>query len=341
METPSLMHVEARAAASLVALQRQTNRATIERLVASLHAKPPRFVVTLARGSSDNAATYARYLIERQLGCLTGSLSPSVSSVYSSALDFTGSLLIAVSQSGRSPDIVGTARSARARGARIVALVNDETSPLAAEADFFLHIGAGPECSVAATKTFTLSLVALLDFIAKWSEDGGLRTELDMLPERLEASFDLDWSTALAPLRNARNMFVVARGHAYGVAQEMALKLKETCSIHGEAISAAEVRHGPMALVDRGFPILFIGQNDASLSDTSELAHSFSARGAQVMHSGLNFDGGVDLPCLEADPRVQPILQVQSFYRFCEELARARGFDPDRPPYLNKVTQTV
>lgn len=337
----SLMFAEAQSAAGLLAAQRTRNAETLARLANSLRGTPPRFIVTLARGSSDNAATYARYLIERRLGLLTGSLSPSVSSVYDAPLEFTGGLMIAISQSGRSPDIIGTARKARERGARVVALVNDSASPLAREADFFIDIAAGAEQSVAATKTFTLSLAAILDLISHWSEDSELAAQLDQLPALLAASWNLDWSGALAHMVGATSMFVVARGQAFGVAQELALKLKETCSIHAEAISAAEVRHGPMALVAANFPVLFVGQPDETLPDTAALARTFALRGARVIQTGLGAVPGISLPHIEADPVVLPLLQLQSFYRLCEMLSRVRGLDPDNPPHLKKVTQTL
>ena len=337
----SLMFAEAKSVAGLIEQQRASNAHTVGRLVAALRISPPHFVVTLARGSSDNAATYARYLIERRLNLLTGSLAPSVSSIYETPLQFRGQLLIAISQSGRSPDIVGTARRARDQGACVVAVVNDPGSPLAHEADYCLHIAAGPEHSVAATKTFMLSVTAMLDFVATWAGDDRLSKHLSDIGSQLAASWELDWSAALAPLTGASSAFIVARGHALGVAQEVALKLKETCSLHAEAISAAEIRHGPMALVGPGFPVIFLGQSDQSQAATLELAKEFSARGARVMQSGLGEPIGTVLPHVDADAAVVPLLQLQSFYRLCERLARVRGLDPDRPPHLNKVTQTV
>lgn len=341
MPSSTLMFAEAKSASTLIAPQRQQNAAVIAQLRRVFKTRRPRTIVTLARGSSDNAATFARYLIERRLGIITGSLAPSVSSVYGAELAFDDCFLIAISQSGRSPDIVGTARRAKLRGATVIAIVNDTTSPLASEADFCLAVAAGPELSVAATKSFTLSLTAILDLLAALGQHDDLIRSLDELPRLLSSAWEQDWSPAIEPLKGASSVFVVARGHAFGIAQEVALKLKETCSIHAEAISAAEVRHGPMALVGMGFSVILLGQPDAALSDTSGLAIEFAKRGATVIHSGLAIEEGIALPEFEANAVIAPILQLQSFYRFCEELSRQRGFDPDRPPYLNKVTQTV
>ncbi|MEV5034427.1 SIS domain-containing protein [Sphingobium sp. LMC3-1-1.1] len=341
LDPPSRMFVEAAESGAVAARQRKANAAALVRLCAQLRKQPPRAVLTLGRGSSDNAATFGRYLVERQLGVLTSSVAPSVASVYEATPTLADTLLIAISQSGRSPDLLATVDAARAQGARIVAMVNDETSPLAHEADALLALSAGPERSVAATKSFIASLVAALDLIAAWTSDAEMARQLDALPDLLDRAWALDWSAAIEPLADARNLFVIARGHALGVAQEIALKFKETCGLHAEAISAAEVRHGPMTLVGEGFPVLILGQPDETRESVAALAREFAGRGAMVFHAGLDIAEGVSLPVLPADPLIAPVLQVQSFYRFCEALARCRGIDPDQPPHLDKVTETL
>lgn len=340
-DAPSRMFTEAAESGAAVARQRKANAATLVRLCAQLRKQPPRAVLTLGRGSSDNAATFARYLIERHLGLLTSSVAPSVASVYEATPAVADTLLIAISQSGRSPDLLAAANAARAQGARIVAMVNDEASPLAHQADAVLALGAGPERSVAATKSFIASLSAALDLIAAWSGDVAMARQLDALPELLDRAWALDWSPAIEPLAEARNLFVIGRGHALGVAQEIALKFKETCGLHAEAISAAEVRHGPMTLVGKDFPVLILGQQDETYDSVSALAAEFEARGALVLHTGLGIAGGLPLPAIPADPLIAPILQVLSFYRLCEALARRRGINPDQPPHLAKVTETL
>jgi glucosamine--fructose-6-phosphate aminotransferase (isomerizing) len=335
------MFAEAASAPALIAAQRRTNASALAQLATAFRESPPQTVITLGRGSSDNAASFARYLFERRLGLVTGSLAPSVSSIYGASLDFANVLLLAISQSGKSPDLVGTAERAQEQGAGLVALVNDRASPLAQTADCFLDIAAGPELSVAATKTFLLSIAGILDLLRALDGDSGLDGLLDDLPAQLEQAWSFDWSAAIEPLAQARSLFVIARGHALGIAQEMALKLKETCAIHAEAISAAEVRHGPMAIVEAGFPVIVMGQDDETHEDVIALAREFAGRGASVIHSGLSIAEGLALPHLAADPLVAPVLQLQSFYRLCEALARHKGLDPDRPPHLNKVTRTL
>lgn len=337
----TLMFHEAAEAAAVVARQAVRQQAARTALAAALRRDPPRAVVTLARGSSDNAATVARYLVETHLRLMTSSAAPSVASVYDAAPDYDGALMLAISQSGKSPDLLAAAGMAREGGARLVALVNDESSPMAAIADTFLPLGAGPEKSVAATKSFIASVAALLHLIAEWDEDAGLLSALEDLPALLEQAWALDWSAALPALRDAGNLYVVARGPAFGIAQEMALKIKETCGFHAEAFSAAEVRHGPMAIVEKGFPVLLLGQDDESLESVTGLAPEFAARGALVISAGLGDVPGIRLPVLKAHPVLQPLLMVQSFYRLANAVAVARGRDPDHPPHLAKVTETV
>ncbi|RYE01578.1 MAG: SIS domain-containing protein [Sphingomonadales bacterium] len=330
----------AEAAEAGAAVGRQDVQA-VEALVTKLRADPSRIVVTLGRGSSDNAATVARYLIETHLRLLTSSVSPSAASVYDAAPDYSGALMLAISQSGKSPDLLAAAEAAKTRGARLVALVNVADSPLAELADSVLPLCAGPERSVAATKSFVTSVAGLLRLIAAWSDDAELQAALDTLPEMLHRAWALDWSPALPALTEATNLYVIARGAALGIAQEIALKIKETCGFHAEAFSAAEVRHGPMALVGQGFPVLLLGQDDEAQESVAELAAEFAGRGANVLHAGIGDAPGIRLPSLAAHPVVQPLLLVESFYRLANALAVARGHDPDRPPHLRKVTETL
>jgi glucosamine--fructose-6-phosphate aminotransferase (isomerizing) len=245
----SLMFREAGECAEVVARQRERNRGIIAELGQRLREHKPRALITLARGSSDNAATFARYLIETRAGVLTSSASPSVGSLYAATPDLAGTAVLAISQSGRSPDLLAAAEQASANGALLVAMVNDETSPLAQLAEIVVPLEAGPERSVAATKSFVASLTAILDLLAGWTQDRGIDAAISDLPETLRASWELDWTPALSPLRSAEMAYVIGRGPGLGIAQEAALKLKETCGIQAEAFSAAEVRHGPMPVV--------------------------------------------------------------------------------------------
>ena len=327
--------------AAAIVRQREANRATLEMLARTLRKAPPRFVVTAARGSSDNAATYAKYLIETQLGLATASAAPSIHSVYAAQPNFDGALFLAISQSGRSPDLLRQAEAAKRSGAHVVALVNVADAPLAQLADTVLPLHAGPELSVAATKSYLCSLGAIADLVAHWSDDAALASALDALPRQLDKAGALDWSALVNDLVDARNLFVVGRGLGLSAAQEAALKLKETCGLHAEAFSAAEVQHGPMALVERNFPVLFFTQPDDTLASTLDVAARFRERGARVRIARADAQDG-DLPfAATTHPACAPIAAVHAFYHAANALAVRRGRDPDVPPHLRKVTETV
>jgi glucosamine--fructose-6-phosphate aminotransferase (isomerizing) len=334
------MFAEAAAAPAAVRAQLARNAAMADTLGKELRALAPRAVVTCARGSSDHAATYAKYLIETRLGVLTASAAPSISSVYGARQDLQDCVFIAISQSGRSPDLLATARSAREAGAFVVALVNDEESPLATLATRVLPLSAGVETSVAATKTYLASLSALLHLVSAWSDETSLVDALAHAPALMERAWALDWSPALPLLEHAANLYVIARGVGLAVAQEAALKCKETCGLHAESFSSAEVRHGPQALLGADFPALVLAQDDETRAGLQGLAEELIGRGVDVAVAGATVPGAIELPTVGAHPAVAPILLAQSFYRLANAVAIARGMDPDSPPHLQKVTRT-
>lgn len=339
VERTSAMRREAGESGAAVARFLERNAEALRLLGGRLRAHPPAFVVTCARGSSDHAATYGKYLIETLLGLPVASAAPSVTSLFATEFQQTGALLIAISQSGRSPDLLTTVQRYKRAGAHVVVLVNDETSPLAALADTLLPLCAGPETSVAATKSFITSIAALAALAAYWSEDAALIAALDALPAQLEQAYALDWTPMADALVDARNLFIVGRGYGLSVTQEAALKLKETSGLHAEGFSSAEVRHGPMAIVQDGFPVLAFATSDQSGDDVRQAAAEFAERGAHVLIAGQG-EGANRLPVLPAHPVLEPILMIQSFYGAAEQLARRRGLDPDQPPFLRKVTET-
>ncbi|MEO5772986.1 MAG: SIS domain-containing protein [Sphingomicrobium sp.] len=336
----TLMFAEARAAADAVAAQSDC-AATLDRICSLLRDRGPHTVITCARGSSDHAATYAKYLIETRLGIPTASAAPSVTSLYAAPLHADGMLAIAISQSGRSPDLLATVRSLKAGGAFVIALVNDCSSPLADLCDEVLPLRAGTETSVAATKSFIATLAMIARLVARWTEDAALERELAELPAKLHDAFELDWSAMVDQLVECDNAYVLGRGLGLGIAQEAALKLKETSQIHAEAFSTAELQHGPMALVGPGLPLLLFGQSDAAGSGEDELVVQLRERGAPVLVAGRAAGSGALLPIIAGSAVTEPILQIQAFYRAANALAVARGRDPDQPPYLRKVTRTV
>lgn len=330
------MFAEASGAGMAVAAQLAANRDALTAIAVRLRADTPRGVITCARGSSDHAATFAKYLIETRLGLPTSSAAPSVASVYGAPSAAEGMLCLAISQSGRSPDLIATVEAAKRGGALAVALVNDPRSPLAAAADHVLPLHAAPETSVAATKSFIASLAALTALVAAWDEDENLARALAETPALLARAWEADWSPLIARLTEARGLYVIGRGLGLGIAQEAALKLKETCGLHAEAFSAAELRHGPMALVGPDLPLLVFRQSDETEESIDALVRDVAARGADVFVTGTDA-----LPSVPHDPALEPMLQIQSFYRAAVALSAARGFDPDHPPHLAKVTETV
>jgi glutamine---fructose-6-phosphate transaminase (isomerizing) len=339
----SLMVSEARQAPEAVARLLEENEEACRHLGSRLRAHPPAFAVSCARGSSDNAATFAKYLFEIRLGLVTASVGPSVQSVYGAAPKFRDALFFAVSQSGRSPDLLHLAEAARADGALTLALVNDAASPLANICEVTLPLHAGPEHSVAATKSWVCSLAAILQLAAHWAEDRELLHALEGLPAALEQAGRQNWSAAAAQLARAENIFVVGRGIGLALAQEAALKLKETCGIHAEALSAAELMHGPLTLAGVRFPVLVFSQPDEAYQSVADLISALRSRNVPVIAAGPTpAGGGLNLASdASLSPWLTPMALAQSFYPLLDEVARLRGRDPDHPPHLRKVTETV
>ncbi len=337
----TLMYKEAAQAGAAVQEQIVRNQDKFRQIGAYLRENPPRFAITVGRGSSDHAGVYARYLIETQIGIITSPASPSVSSVYGAPLQTNKALCLAISQSGKSPDLIATIRDMRLRGAYSVALINAEGSPLAGNADQTIPLCAGLEESVAATKSFITSMSAVLQLVAHWKNDKILIELVNSLPKQLESAWELDWSAAVPAFVTASNLFVLGRGIGYGLTREAALKFKETCSIHAESYSSAEVLHGPAAIIKNGFPILAFSQNDETRPGLRNTLNTIAKNGGNVFVAGLSNTSFTELPTISAHPLIQPILMAQSFYKMVNTIALERGYNPDTPANLSKVTETV
>ena len=335
------MFLEAQSASGAVRAQLRDDAREIAALGATIRALAPRAVITCARGSSDHAATYAKYLIETGARVLTASAAPSISSVYGIDQDLRGCLFIAISQSGRSPDLLASVAAAKAAGATVLALCNSPDAPLVTAADHVIPLRAGPELSVAATKSYLATLAALARLVAAWTSNSALESAIAALPDQMDRAWELDWSGALPLLQTAEHLYVVGRGLGLGAAQEIALKCKETCGLHAEAFSSAEVRHGPFALLGPRFPALLLAQNDATRAGLESLGSELAARGIPVFVAGAASNGAHLLPTIDCPAEVAPILSVQSAYRMVATLSVRRGFDPDRPASLTKITETV
>jgi len=338
------MAEELREAPGAVRRQQQALAAPLGELVARLRSRPPQLVVTCARGSSAHAATFAKHQIELHLGIPVAAMAPNIATVYRRSLRLDGQLFLTISQSGRSDDLVETAAMARDAGALTAAFVNTSESPLAAACEFVLPIGAGPELSVAATKSFVATLAALLRLLAAWSGDEPLPDAIDRLPERLISATDLDWAAALGPLADADSLIAIGRGPTLAIAREAALKLKEIANRHAEAFSGAEFLHGPVALVEPRYPILMFMPGDAADDGLWQLAADLAGKGAALFIAGQErhkVTGPALLPALAPDhPETDAVCLIQSFYAMMVRLAERLGIDPDRPRHLQKITRT-
>lgn len=332
----SLMANEAAEAPEAVARFLAHNARALEDLGARLRGASPPVVLTCARGSSDNAAAYFKYLCEIVTGVPCASVGASVVSVYGARLKAEGALCLTISQSGQSPDIVALQQAAKAAGALTVALVNVVDSPAARNADICLELHAGEERSVAATKSFIVSCAAAAAIVAQWSGDGALRTAVAKLPGTLDQAMRQGWPGFAEFAREAASLFVLGRGPSLPIAQETALKLKETCAIHAEAYSVAEVMHGPWELMERDFPVLVYAQDDAARANTQAAVTEMRSAGADVHVVG---DGLPFAPT--GHPLLDPVSMMATAYLEIERVARALGRDPDRPRLLKKVTETT
>ncbi|HEY4202139.1 MAG TPA: SIS domain-containing protein [Devosiaceae bacterium] len=318
------------------------SRAALVAAGAALRDKDPVMVATIARGSSDHASLFLKYAIELVAGLPVASVGPSIMSIYGRELKLQRAVAIAISQSGKSPDIVAMTGSARDNGALTVAITNTPGSPVTAVSDVTIDLYSGTEKSVAATKTFVASVVAGLALLGHWTEDKALLTSLDGLPSIFEQAIAADWSPLLHALDGHQSLYVLGRGPALAVAAEAALKFKETCGIHAEGYSSAEVMHGPVRIVEAGYPILAFAARDAAETSTADMAHKLAGQGAMAYVTSNLPGTATALPfAATGHPITDALTLIVSFYSFVEALARHRGFDPDRPPNLNKVTETV
>ncbi len=335
------MLAESREAPDAVALQLAHNDKEYSEFGALLRTQPPTSLLTVARGSSDHAAHFLAYLVMARMGRLVTSLPMSLITLYQSQIECKGLVSLAFSQSGQSPDLVEPTRYFREGGAVTAAFVNRPDSPLADAAEWVFPLHAGTETSVAATKSFIAQLVAGARVAAAWQDDLTLQSALSDLPAALSRAAHMDWSSALDVLHGVDRLFVIGRGTGMPVALEAALKFKETCGIQAEAFSSAEVKHGPMALIEEGYPLLVVAPRGPAQAGLLALAEEMRLRGAKILLAAPIGTPGANLPMVEtAAIELDPISLIQSFYPMVEALARARGRNPDEPRFLAKVTRT-
>ena len=311
-----------------------------------LRRKPPIAVVLVARGSSDNAALYGRYIIETLWGLPVSLAAPSVLTVYGARLRLRRTLVIGLSQSGASPDIVEFVEGARRRGALTVGITNREKSPLARAAGEAVLLEAGPERSVAATKTYTAQLTTLSLLVA---EAAGARRLVDRhreLPELAAHTLATEDRVReiAAGCRDIVECLVTSRGYNFATAREAALKLKETCYVMAEPLSSADLLHGPIAVVERGFPVFLIAPPGRAFRHLAQIASRLRRRRAHtviISHDAGLLRGATDplaVP-VQVDEVLSPHIYVLPLQLLAYHLSRIRGLDPDHPRGLRKVTR--
>jgi glucosamine--fructose-6-phosphate aminotransferase (isomerizing) len=322
-------------------------RQGVEEVAARVRGFGPRFVVIAARGSSDNTARYAQYLFGAHNRLSVSLATPSLFTYYDAAPSLAGALVVGVSQSGQSPDVVAVVEAGRRQGALTLAITNQPGSPLALAAESTLPLLAGVERAVAATKTYTSQLCALAMLSAALEGGESRWAELDRVPDLVQAAIGLSSPVddRTSRYRYAEQFVVVGRGFNYATAFEVALKMKETSYVLAEPYSPADLLHGPVAIIDRGFPVVLVATSGRVLDDLENLTDLLERRRAEVVAISDDPDvlvrARVGLPVPAGVPEwISPMVAVVPGQLFAVALARMRGLDPDEPRGLSKVTET-
>lgn len=332
-KSTSLMALEATEAGEKIAAQLATNQPLMLKLAKTINEFEPQQVMLVGRGSSDHAGVFAKYLIEIETGIPTFAAAPSVTTIYKKQLRLTKTLVIIISQSGRSPDILQQAKQLKAGGALCIALLNDEQAPLAEIVDCVVPLLVGQERSVAATKSYLATLAAILQLVAHWQNNQDLINALKDIPKAMQVAVNAKPQLELAHLSEVKNLVVLGRGFGYAISKEIALKLKEVCGIHAEAFSSAEFLHGPVTLVENRIKVIDVQIRDESMQAHNDQINDIIARGGNLVHLHQ-----IDI---QLHPRIAALALLQRFYLDVEKVAVGLGFNPDEPGGLKKVTETL
>jgi glucosamine--fructose-6-phosphate aminotransferase (isomerizing) len=338
------MLTEAREAPERVAEQLQANAEKVQEVASAMRASPPNALLTVARGSSDHASAYVGYHWMAAYKRPVTSVPSSLVNLFAAPAPKTDQWAFAYSQSGQSPDLVKAMQHFSTGGSPTLAWVNVIDSPLAKGVRYALDLYAGPEKSVAATKSYLAQLSAGLHLQSAWLQDADLSQALHTLSDHMRQALSCDWGAFVELLKHVNQLYVLGRGSAWALAQEAALKFKEVCGIHAEAFSSAEVMHGPMALVRPGFVVLVFAPRGPAQASALATAQALRERGATVFVAASephDIPAAARLPIVACEHEAaEGICLMQSFYVMVEALARARGLDPDSPAHLAKVTLT-
>ncbi|MBV9843934.1 MAG: SIS domain-containing protein [Kutzneria sp.] len=321
-----------------------SRRDEIASVATRLARRRPRFALLAARGSSDHAALYAKYLIEVLLRLPTGLVSPSTTTLYRTEPDLTDVLLVSVSQSGGSPDLIEVTESARRQGALTVAVTNTPDSPLTSAAELSVDIGAGPEVAVAATKTYTATLLTLYLLVdAVRGGSGEHAAELGALAQRTLEDSQAAVGEAVQRFRFVDRVITTGRGYSSATAAEAALKLAETSYLSARSYSGADLLHGPVAAVDAETGVLAVtsaGRGGTAMHDVLDLVVSRGADVVAVGSASPRMPAALRVPVADSAEEVAPVLEVLPVQLLALGLALAKGIDPDHPRGLKKVTKT-
>lgn len=322
-------------------------RANIDHIAQVIRDYDPRFVLLVARGSSDNAARYGQYLFGSMNRLVVALATPSLYTAYNQPPNMDGALVLAISQSGQSPDIVAVINEGRQQGALTVAITNDPDSPLAQAAEYTIGLHTGQERSVAATKTYTTSLMAIAMLSATVAQNTTCLAALETVPDTIESVTGQAQTIiqASATYRDITACVVISRGYNYATAYEIALKLKELAYILAEPYSTADFQHGPVALVGRGFPVLAIVPDGKMADELTVFLGDLKGHGADLIvvsarESALAL-ARTPLPLPDDVPEwLSPLVTVVVGQLFALGLTLAKGYDVDQPRHIRKITRT-
>lgn len=343
----TLMHKEIFEQPAVVETLLKEETGRLRKIAAALRRREVRFVVIAARGSSDNAARYGQYAFGALLGMQVALATPSLFTLYHRPPRLREALVVGISQSGQSEDIVSVLTEARRQNVPTLAITNSPDSPLASQADDLIETHAGTEKAVAATKTYTSQLAAIGLLVACWLDQAALFEDLRAVPEAMARALELepDVTAAASRYTRAQHAVVLGRGYNYGNAFEIALKLKETCYLVAEPYSPADFLHGPVALVEAGYPAIVLAPSGAVAGDLTRFAADLRERGASILMISDQAEALrlADLPLRLSPVRAEwtsPVFSIIPGQLLALHLAQMRGHDPDKPRGLQKVTVT-
>jgi glucosamine--fructose-6-phosphate aminotransferase (isomerizing) len=326
----------------------QEERGTVEALAAEIKRRAVQYVVIAGRGTSDNAGRYAQYLLGAHNGLYVGLATPSLFTIYGAPPRFGNALVLGISQSGKSPDIVAVLAEARRQGALTAAVTNFPESDLGQTADYIINLHADEEKAVAATKTYTAELAAIALLSVALSGDVEMARALDLVPVHVTQTLSLNSSLDCIAerYRYAESCVTIGRGYNYSTAFEISLKLKEMTYTAVEPYSSADFLHGPLALIAQGFPVITVAPSGKMLPEMKTFMATAQARGAELIVISDDAEalamGRVALALPAGVPEwLSPICAIAPGQLLAMHLSHTRDFDPDRPRALHKVTETL